>query len=42
MLQLNEQEQTFVKIVYAKIKKNGKKQLFSLKLYSDGRLEPNQ
>ncbi len=42
MLHCNEKEHKFVKIVYAKVKLNGKEELIPLRLYSDGFLEPNQ
>lgn len=41
MFRYQAQEQTFVKIVYAKVKNNGKSELVPLKLYQDGHLEPN-
>ena len=41
MLNHYEKEHKFVKIVYAKLKKNGKEELIPLKLYADGFLEPN-
>jgi hypothetical protein len=34
-------DKTFVRIVYAKIIKNGKAELFPFKLYANGCLEPN-
>ncbi|WP_256529594.1 hypothetical protein [Limnofasciculus baicalensis] len=34
-------EQTFVRIVYAKVKNNGKSELVPFRLYQDGHLEPN-
>lgn len=41
MFDSNKKEHTFVKIVYAKVKRNGKEELYALKLYTDGSLEPN-
>ena len=41
MFNSDTREHTFVKIVYAKVKKNGKEELVPLKLYTDGCLEPN-
>ncbi len=41
MFNYKEQVQAFVKIVYAKVKINGKEELVPLKLYQDGHLEPN-
>jgi hypothetical protein len=42
MFNYNEKEHKFVKIVYSKVKENGKEELIPLRLYSDGSLEPNQ
>ena len=38
----NKKEHTFLKIVYVKVKRDGKQELVPLKLYTDGCLEPNQ
>ncbi|HEY9651121.1 MAG TPA: hypothetical protein V6C95_10700 [Coleofasciculaceae cyanobacterium] len=42
MFELQKNEHKFVKIVYAKVKKNGKEELIAFKLYADGLLELNQ
>lgn len=41
MFNKNSKEHTFLKIVYVKVKNNGREELVSLRLYSDGSLELN-
>jgi hypothetical protein len=42
MLKSTEKENKFLKIVYAKVRKEGKEELVPLKLYADGKLELNK